>query len=229
METRSIYAVGIDVGGTKIAGGLVKVSASRTDVRPLAHQVIATHAEQGGRAVLTDVVRLGGQLAANVPDDEAVTAVGVGLCELVDRQGNVGSAHCIDWLNLNVGDELSRIAPSARVLVEADVRAAARAESVLGAGRDFDVFLYVTIGTGISCCLMVNGQPWLGAQGATGTMASSPLWIPDSGKSGPTLEELASGPALITRFNTAGGAASTGHYVLQAVRAEDPAATEVVR
>ncbi len=230
MESQARYAIGLDVGGTKIAGGLVQYSGLSTHVRPLARRTIPTHPERGGRAVLEDVVRLGHQLAAEAPGaDDAISAVGVGLCELVDRQGNVASANCIDWLSLKVDDELSSIAPSARVAVEADVRAAARAESVLGAGRGLDVFLYVTIGTGISCCLMIDGRPLLGARGVTGTMASSPLWIPDAGQSGPTLEELASGPALIKRFNAAGGQAKSGPEILEAVRASNPAATEVVR
>ncbi len=233
MESPACYAIGLDVGGTKIAGGLALVSTATPDLQPVARRVIRSHAERGGRAVLDDVIQLGRQLAAHIPPEKAspaaVAAIGVGLCELVDRQGNAASAHSVDWLKLRVNDELSQIAPSARVLLEADVRAAARAEAVLGAGRGLDVFLYVTIGTGISCCLMLNGQPLLGTRGATGTMASSPLWLPDSGPSGPTLEELASGPALIKRFNAAGGQAASGQEVLNAVRASHPLATEIVR
>lgn len=236
MDPTDRYAIGLDVGGTKIAGGLALFSSDGAPARPLARRVIRTHPERGGRAVLDDVIQLGRQLAANIPagnaSQSAISAVGVGLCELVDRQGNAASAHCIDWLKLSVNAELSRIAPSAHITLEADVRAAAHAEAVLGAGRGLDAFLYVTIGTGISCCLMIKGRPLLGARGATGTMASSPLWLPASGLSdlpGPTLEELASGPALIKRFNAAGGQATSGQEVLNAVRASHPAATEIVR
>ena len=62
-------------------------------------------------------------------------------------------------------EELSSIAPT---IIEADVRAAALAEALFGAGKPFRNFLYVTVGTGISCCLMLDGAPYLGAHGAIG-------------------------------------------------------------
>ena len=102
-------------------------------------------------------------------------AIGVGICELVDCEGRIASANCIQWQDEPVQEKLSSIAPT---VIEADVRAAALAESMFGAGKAFHNFLYVTVGTGISCCLMLDGTPYLGVRGASGTMASSPLAIP---------------------------------------------------
>ncbi len=223
-------AIGIDVGGTKIAAGLLQVCPDGRRVSVLAREAVATSPNRGGRAVLEDVLRLGHSLVTEAGARGARPhAFGVGLCELIDQDGRVASANCIDWQSLPVRMELERVAPTATIALEADVRAAARAEGLLGAGRNRRVFVYVTIGTGISCCLMLDGHPFLGARGATGTMASSRLWIPSAGEAGPTLEEVASGPALVQRFQETGGRAATGHDVLAAVRAGDPAATQVVR
>jgi glucokinase len=124
----------------------------------------------------------------------------VGLAELVDLEGNVTSAHTLDWRGLPVQALFSQLAPA---VVESDVRAPALAEALLGAGRPFRLFLYVTIGTGISCCLVQEGQPYAGARGGALVMASSPFSAicPACGSLlQPVTEEIASGPALVARY-----------------------------
>jgi glucokinase len=217
--------IGIDVGGTKIAAGIVRFpSGERGPAR-----VLPTEAERGGQAVLDAVLVLARELAsASQKSAGNVSAIGLGICELVERTGQLASANCIDWLRLPVCKTLSVIAPT---VLEADVRAAAVAESCLGAGRPFRNFLYVTVGTGISCCLVLNGEPYLGARGLTGTMASSPLAVPCERcdhTSRRTLEEIASGPALVARFKSAGGKAENGQEVLRAADMGDALARRVV-
>ena len=218
------YAIGIDVGGTKIAGGLVQFPEGRVVV----HQNVLTRPQRGPEAVLADVEDMARQLRSAVPAGASLEAVGLGLCELVDREGNPASANCIDWRELPVRDRLSAIAPCC---IEADVRAAALGEASFGAGQEFRLFLYVTIGTGISSCLMSEGKPFLGARGATGTMASSPLPMANEDEEAimPTLEQLASGPALVERFARLGGVAVSGEEVLAAACAGDTRAVGVVR
>jgi glucokinase len=90
--------------------------------------------------------------------------------------------------------------------VESDVRAAALAEARFGAGRDEPDFLYVSVGSGISHCLMTDGSPRLGVRGsAIGTGA-------------PLVERWSSGLALARR---------SGHASAEEALA-DPAAAEVV-
>lgn len=221
---RSPSFIGIDVGGTKIAGGLTTFPGSK-----LAQRVISTHPERGGPAVLNDVIALARELSEEAKSiGSSVAGIGLGICELVDREGRLASANCIQWLDLPVREKLSAIAP---VVMEADVRAAALAEAVHGTGKAFRSFLYVTIGTGISCCLMIHGIPYLGARGASGTMASSPLSIPCElcgQTSRRTLEEIASGPALVARFRQAGGHAVTGQEVVAAASAGGDLARQVI-
>src|SRR5438093_1635221 len=66
-------------------------------------------------------------LTQAVSHARSVDAVGLGICELVDRNGRVASANCIDWTQLPVVEHLSSIAPT---VIEADVRAAALAEGL---------------------------------------------------------------------------------------------------
>jgi glucokinase len=134
-------------------------------------------------------------------------AVGVGLAELVNLDGQILSAATIPWQGMAVREEIHG-STGLPIRIEADVRAAARAEARLGAGRGLASFLYVTVGTGISASLVIDGAPYRGARGLTGTFASSRGLIPgDEGAlaAGPPLERFASGPALAARFAAADG------------------------
>ena len=73
---------------------------------------------------------------------------------------------------------------SARAVVESDVRAAALAEAHFGAGRGVQELLFVIVGTGISCCLVLGGHTYAGARGNAICFGAPPL------------EQAASGLAL---------------------------------
>jgi len=159
-----------------------------------------------------------------------VEGIGLALCELVDPAGRILSSNCIRWQREPIVERLSGIAPA---YLEADVRAAALAEALFGIGRSFRIFLYVTVGTGISSCLMIDGGAFLGARGATGTMASSPTQSACE-QCGfvtlRTLEEIASGPALVARFNQRRpGSANCAEDVRAAAASGDEQALHVVR
>ena len=84
--------------------------------------------------------------------------VGLAVCELVDPHGRVRSAETVDWRATDLLADFDR--------VESDVRAAALAEARFGAGRAEPDFLYVSVGTGISHCLMSDGRPRVGVRGS---------------------------------------------------------------
>ena len=192
--------IGVDVGGTKIAAGLVALPAGQVLTRRLQF----TLPQRGGDAVLADVVALVGSL-----QDEATrlnmrpAAIGVGVAELVSPTGVILDEATIRWMGLPVSVHIES-ETSLPVTVEADVRAAARGEAELGAGRGLQSFLYVTVGTGISACLVLDGSPYTGARGLAGSFASSRTLIAaDHGGlvAGPPLERFAGGPALASRLS----------------------------
>jgi glucokinase len=222
----AVTAVGLDVGGTKIAGGLV----ARETGEVLLRRVIPTHPERGGRTVLDDCLALAGELyAAGKAKGWSMQGIGVGVAELVDLVGNVTSGQTIDWRGLPVQESFARMAPA---LVESDARAPALAEGMYGAGRPYRIFCYVTVGTGISSSLVVEGRPFAGARGNALVLATMPLstvCTTCGAELHPVLEEFASGPALVARYNqTSGHAVERGEEVLAAVEAGDPMAVEVV-
>jgi glucokinase len=156
--------------------------------------------------------------------------VGIGVPELVDPEGHVTSGQTIDWRGLSLPERLTGLG---RVCVEADVRAAALAEAHFGAGLRFRVFVYLSVGTGISSTLVQDGRPFAGARGNALVFASGTLRAvcPNCGATVETvLEDLASGPALERRYHRVVPAARTGgEGVLAAAAAGDPDAVAIVQ
>ena len=194
-------AIGVDVGGTKIAAGLVSFPAGKVRKRINA----PTPTASAGSGSLDTVVHLVSALEAESRGEGlAVHGIGIGICEIVTTEGVIASDALLRWGEREVRERLQQIAP---VSIEADVRAAARAEAYFGAGRGRHSFLYVSIGTGISCALVIDGEPFRGARGATGTMASGPMPALDPRGLQPSLEQVASGAGIVTSYNAATSAA----------------------
>jgi glucokinase len=164
------YAIGVDVGGTKTKACLVRIA----DGAVLIAKTRATPCAQGGAAVLDLVVAMaaGMQREASELVRGAACPVGVCLPELLSNDGEPGSAWNFEWRGLDFKTPLSAFGP---VYVESDVRAAAFAEGWIGAGRDADIFVYVTLSTGMSHTLVVNGKPYGGARGFAIHFAGSEL------------------------------------------------------
>jgi glucokinase len=219
-------AIGLDVGGTKIAAGIVAFPEGRV----LARRLIPTGAERPGQAVLADILAL----ARDLLDEAAsqgmgLAGIGVGIAELVSPDGTVTSDQTIAWRGVPVRNAFAALAPT---VVDADVRVAARAEAQLGAGRGFDPLVYVTVGTGISYSLVLGGRPYAGARGNALIFASAPLFTTCTvcgAELHPVLEEIASGPALVARYNAVlPGWAAGGQEVLAAAAAGEAVAIGVV-
>jgi glucokinase len=178
--------LGVDVGGTKIMAARVDVSCGAV----LESRRVPTAPERGPDAVLADCRALIGELGGR--------PIGLSVCELVGPAGRVRSAQTVDWRDTDLTATFDA--------VESDVRAAALAEARFGAGRSVPDFLYVTVGTGISHCLMVDGRPRLGVRGSAIVTGAPPV------------EQWSSGLALARR---------SGHATAEETLA-DPAAAEVV-
>lgn len=215
------HALGIDVGGTKIAGALVDLDTGTISAR----QQMPTDCRRGGEAVLRDVELMSRSLLAEA-DRRGITidALGVGVPELVDLQGQVFSDYRIQWKGLDVRVRLSAILPT---VVSSDVRAAAMAEAKFGVGQGLSDFYFVTIGTGTSGVLVINGVPYAGSRGAALVIGNGPTRhiCPQCGHVATTIvEDVASGPGLVAAY----GLGLTGEDVLAAALAGDTAARQVI-
>jgi glucokinase len=226
MPADDTWAVGLDVGGTKIAGGLVRFP----DGEVVARRRVPTRAGRDDEGILADAVVMARNLADGVPPGGHFAGVGLGMPELVDLGGRLASGGTIDWRGIPLADRFAGVGP---VWVEADVRAAALAEARFGAGRSYRLFAYVTVGTGISHTLVQDGWPYAGARGNALVLASGPTSVRCPGCDTwirPVLEAVASGPALVAAYN-AGRPDPVGRAedVLAAAARGDSGAVRVVR
>lgn len=166
----SELAIGVDVGGTKTKACLI----STADGAVLIDRTRPTPCAEGGVAVLDLVVAMATEIQREAAELTRVKPCPVGVClpELVSNEGEPGSAWNFEWRGLDYRTPLSAFGP---VYIESDVRAAAFAEGWLGAGRDAPIFVYVTLSTGMSHTLVIDGKPFGGARGYAIHFAGSEL------------------------------------------------------
>jgi glucokinase len=228
-------AIGLDVGGTKIAGGVVTEAG-----RILDREQVPTPPDDaaGTLAAMRAVV---GRLRARHPEAEAL---GVGAAGLIDwPAGRVRFAphNAYDGLELR---SLLREATGLPTIVDNDANAAAWAEARFGVRAGTDDMVLVAVGTGIGGGLVLDGQVYRGASGLGGEVGhlivdpQGPICA--CGNRG-CLEALASGSALgrmgreaasadpggrIARL-AGGPELVTGQVVFKAAGDGDPAALEL--
>lgn len=210
-------AIGLDIGGSKIAACLVDVETGAvvTSAR------VPTRPERGGHAVLADCRHLTDELAT-ADDNHAVRPpVGIGICELVNPAGEITSAATLDWRGIDLA-----AAFGCSVLIESDVRAAAVAEARFGAGRGRSNFVYVTVGTGVSFTLVIDGFPYLGARGNALILGSPPVELTASGAGLSRLAGTTSAEEVFDRDEGTGfvreGTRDLGRALAWLVNALDP-------
>ena len=225
-------AIGIDIGGTKIAGLLVGEDGT-------VHERIerGTPAEDVD-ATLERIHAVGAELAGNA------VAIGIGAAGMVDFDaGMMRSAPNLAWREVPIRDLVSERV-GLPCLLDNDANAAAWGEFRYGAAREFDqVVLVVTVGTGIGGGIIADGHLFRGAHGFGAEIGhiivepGGPLcgcgnrgcW--EQVASGRALDRLGAAAAekdrtiLISRL--AAGNPVSGRYVADAARREDAIAVGI--
>lgn len=150
---RDAWAVGVDIGGTKTAIGLVSADG---DVSHL--MTMGTPWDRGTKDVLRYVKS--GILQVVNRARRPIAAVGIAASGRVDAERGVvfdGVPLAGDYFNYPIVEE---VAQSVRkpVIIENDANAAAMAESRIGAGRHARRLAVITIGTGVGGGIVIDGQ-----------------------------------------------------------------------
>jgi glucokinase len=216
-------AIGIDVGGTKIALAVVSEEGILSARRRITNRDLPD-----ARALLAAVAMQARDLAEALDGAIELVGVGVGICELVDLDGEIRSSTSVPWKRAELTQAFASVAP---VTLEPDVRVAALAEARLGAGRSYPSFVYLTVGTGISHCLVHGGAPYRGSHGIAQLIGSSRITLPCPDGRSPTavaLEDVAAGPPLVRRYNErAHATVVAAEEVLERAHAGDDVAAAV--
>ena len=147
--------IGIDLGGTKIAGGVVD---ERGVILAQSRRVTPQRDAAATGVAIIEVVR---ELVAQ----HAVDSIGIGAAGFIDeKRSRVLFAPNLGWVNEPLRDQVEALT-GLPVVVENDALAAAWGEFRFGAGQGYSNLVLVTVGTGIGGGVIVDGRPLRGAYG----------------------------------------------------------------
>ena len=150
------YTIGIDVGGTKVLGGVVDASGKiLIDAR-------RDTPREGGAALTQTIADVARELMASY----SVESVGISAAGFVssDRKTMLATPNIAGWNGVDLDYQLTSLI-GLPVVIENDANAAAWGEARFGAGRGKRHMLMLTVGTGIGGGIVVDGELYRGAFG----------------------------------------------------------------
>jgi glucokinase len=237
---RTTYAVGVDVGGTRIAAGLVERKGRIIkDAKRLTPKA-------GPFAIVDAIIELAQEVQAGVHPSE-ISGIGIGLPAQVDfTRQSVEFCTNLPLAGVDVRS-LTMSRAKQEVTIDNDGHLAALGEYRYGAGKGSRDFLMLTLGTGVGGGLFIDGEPYRGSRGLGGEIGH--MVVDLDGPPCPCggaghIEAFLGRPAIAARGREA-AAADPGSAILalaggdaEAIKAEtviearddgDPAATEILR
>jgi len=206
-----VHAIGIDIGGTKIAGAVVDEAGEI-----VAEERVATEAGSSG-AIIDAVVDMVRSLSAG----REIVAAGVAAPGFIDdAQSTVYYAPNINWRNEPVQRQLSERL-GIDVTIDNDANAAGWAEYRFGAGRGGKDMTMLTIGTGVGGAIITGGRLFRGGFGAgaeLGHMRVVPEGLPCGCGARGCIEQYGSGRALLRMANEIADVGGIGLELAEARR-----------
>ena len=163
MAQTTPYSIGVDLGGTNLRAAAVDRAGNQ-----LGKQAGAVHLREGRDAVVSDIVASIQALRERF-GMEQLAGVGVAVPGFIRlKEGVVANSSNLPSLEgFPLRDEIQQKL-GAPVILENDANAAALGEKWLGAGRDVDDLILLTLGTGIGGGIIVGGRILRGHVGMAG-------------------------------------------------------------
>lgn len=197
------YVVGVDLGGTTINTGVVPWDGSRV----LGRHTGPTHAEKGPKHVVDRIIGMIRESMRDAAreagaDADAIVGIGVGSPGPLDRAtGTVIETPNLGWRNFPLRDLVAN-AIGLPAELDNDANAATIGEWWVGAGRNVESVVGVTLGTGIGGGIVLGGKLFHGASDVAGEVGH--MSIDSTGRKCKCgnygcLEAYASGPAIAAR------------------------------
>jgi glucokinase len=189
------YSIGIDLGGTNLRAAAIDRSGKMLDKIGG-----ATDFEKGREAVLGDIVFAISTLRGK-HSSGALAGIGVGVPGFIRmKEGFITNSNNLPYLeNFPVRDELSKRLGTP-VILENDANAAALGEKWIGAGKEVDDLVLLTLGTGVGGGIISGGRVLRGSVGMAGELGHTTV-VPNGNPCGcgnrGCLEKHASATAVV--------------------------------
>lgn len=151
-------AIGIDLGGTSIKGGIVDENG----------RIIKKYEHETPKGVDSSEVlkRISFVINELIKDTEDISSVGIGSPGFIDIvNGKVLSigGNIENWEGTEIVSELSKSFPNLDIYVGNDANLAGLCEGWIGASRGFESFILLTLGTGLGGCIFTKKEGlWYG-------------------------------------------------------------------
>jgi glucokinase len=158
------YSIGVDLGGTSIKAGIV------TEKGKIVKKVsVESNAQAGPEAVISQIKKCIRQLIKD--NKRKFDGIGIGSPGLVIlKKGTVEHPpNFPGWEKIHLGAILEKEF-KLKVYVENDANAAAIGELIFGAGKNFDDFIMITLGTGVGGGIIIDNKIYRGETGAAGEL-----------------------------------------------------------
>ena len=169
------YCIGVDLGGTNIAVGLLELDSKRIQDKIS----IKTNAPRPCEEISRDIAEVSRELCKrNGMELSDLLWIGVATPGIV-KNGEVAVAFNLGWENAPFGKILSECL-GVPAFVANDANAAAYAEAKWGQGAGEESVIAVTLGTGVGGGIVIDGRIWEGVNGFAGEIGH--MMIADSGR-----------------------------------------------
>jgi glucokinase len=191
--------LGIDIGGTKLAAGVVDAAGGI-----LARGEIPTVTSEGPDRVLERVVGLAKDVLVMAGESgKGIARIGIACSGPLDREAGLvfRAPNLPGWVRVPVVEYIQN-ALAVPAVLENDANAAALGEFRYGVGKGADSLVYLTVSTGIGGGIILGGKIWHGVNCGAGEVGHITL-VPDGPPCGcgsrGCLEALSSGTAIARR------------------------------
>jgi len=154
-----MYTIGIDLGGTNIAVGIVDET-----YKIVKKGSVPTGADREALCILDDMAALCNSVVeeAGIGWDD-IESVGIATPGTANSEtGCVEYANNLPFLHFPIADLLSERIPCKSVYIENDANAAAWGEAVAGAAKGTDSSVFITLGTGVGGGVVTGGKVYAG-------------------------------------------------------------------
>ena len=196
------WVVGVDLGATKIAMGLIDPAD-----RIVAYRRMPTNATEGPQSVVERIAQSVAELEDELPDGKRIAALGICSPGPVDhRTGMLLDPPNLAGLHNAPLRQMLIKRLDLPVSLEHDAKAAALGEFHYGAGQGERSMVFIVVGTGVGAAIIIDGQLYRGAHNSAGEVGHITLdrhgELCSCGCRG-CVETYASGPGLARHYQRA--------------------------
>jgi glucokinase len=158
------FSIGVDLGGTNL-----RIAAVDQQGNLMEKVTLGTRVGLGKDHAIREMCDAIRVLAAKYGDTSALQGIGIGVPGIIDMKTGMlrESPNLPGWAGTLVQAEIEHLLGT-RVILENDANVAALGEKWLGAARDVDDMVMLTLGTGVGGGIVLEGRIWHGMSGMAG-------------------------------------------------------------